>query len=305
MKNALLLSLISTCHPHFPTRAFSAPSSIPPQLSRSTSGDIHGENSLHSQQQQRHPGAIPSYPSTKYEQFQEELDDFLYSDSENVAEGENADGVEITLSEDANWTLEDVNAILGNTEIASEENEEDEEDEEEDAINPKRLIECSAKITLPFSAEVAFEAFSDLTRQPSWCNYLHSVEYLGLVDEDFQNEYQEKSDIPLRQSKWTVGVRGLKFSWTARDTLIQPPHRIEWESTSGMKNMGSVEFIPNNNSGTNSGNSTEMIVSFTFVAPRVVAGLFRRSNRIRRFTEDVLLMNMLTGFRDVVVEEDL
>lgn len=45
----------------------------------------------------------------------------------------------------------------------------------------------------------------------SWCNYLHSVEYLGLVDEDFQNEYQEKSDIPLRQSKWTVGVRGLKF----------------------------------------------------------------------------------------------
>mmetsp|Transcript_33054 Transcript_33054/g.67907 ORF Transcript_33054/g.67907 Transcript_33054/m.67907 type:complete len:157 (+) Transcript_33054:735-1205(+) len=103
----------------------------------------------------------------------------------------------------------------------------------------------------------------------------------------------------------TASLRNKTKSWTARDTLIQPPHRIEWESTSGMKNMGSVEFIPNNNSGTNSGNSTEMIVSFTFVAPRVVAGLFRRSNRIRRFTEDVLLMNMLTGFRDVVVEEDL
>lgn len=88
----------------------------------------------------------------------------MYSDSENGAEGENADGVEITLSEDADWTLEDVNAILGNTEIASEENEQDEE--EEDVINPKRLIECSAKISLPFSAEVAFEAFSDLTRQP-------------------------------------------------------------------------------------------------------------------------------------------
>ena len=30
----------------------------------------------------------------------------------------------------------------------------------------KKLIECQASITLPFSAEVAFDAFSDLTRQP-------------------------------------------------------------------------------------------------------------------------------------------
>jgi len=32
--------------------------------------------------------------------------------------------------------------------------------------NSKKLIECSARITLPFSADVAFDAFSDLTRQP-------------------------------------------------------------------------------------------------------------------------------------------
>ena len=32
--------------------------------------------------------------------------------------------------------------------------------------NKKRLIECSASIMLPFSEDVAFDAFSDLTRQP-------------------------------------------------------------------------------------------------------------------------------------------
>ena len=30
----------------------------------------------------------------------------------------------------------------------------------------KKLIECSARISLPFSVDVAFDAFSDLTRQP-------------------------------------------------------------------------------------------------------------------------------------------
>jgi hypothetical protein len=30
----------------------------------------------------------------------------------------------------------------------------------------KNLIECSASVILPFSEDVAFDAFSDLTRQP-------------------------------------------------------------------------------------------------------------------------------------------
>lgn len=32
--------------------------------------------------------------------------------------------------------------------------------------NEKNLIECSASVVLPFSEDVAFDAFSDLTRQP-------------------------------------------------------------------------------------------------------------------------------------------
>ena len=66
-----------------------------------------------------------------------------------------------------------------------------------------------------------------------------------------------------------------------------------------MKNSGCVEFTPHDKT-----NNTQMKLSFTFVAPRVVSSLFRRSNKLRSYTEDVLLMGMLTDFRDVVLEED-
>ena len=57
-----------------------------------------------------------------------------------------------------------------------------EEEQEVTLARKKKLIECSASIMLPFSEDVAFDAFSDLTRQPSWCKYLHSVSYIGLVN---------------------------------------------------------------------------------------------------------------------------
>lgn len=164
----------------------------------------------------------------------------------------------------------------------------------------KKKIECSASIDLPFSAEVAFDAFSDLTRQPSWCKYLHSVEYIGLVNEiETSRDDSSADNVPLRSSKWTVGVKGIRFSWTASDTRIIRNKRIEWASNSGLKNIGSVVFTPSSSDST-----THMELCFTFVLPRFVSSLYRRLN-IRKYTEDVMLADMLRQFRDVVTEEDL
>ena len=132
----------------------------------------------------------------------------------------------------------------------------------------------------------------------SWCKYLHSVEYIGLVDEEPESN---NNNIPLRQSKWTVSIKNLRFSWTASDTSIIRPNRIEWQSTSGLSNMGSVEFTPQSSSSSSS-IATEMTICFKFITPRVVSSLFRRSVKIRQYTEDVLLGNMLSDFRDVVAE---
>ena len=137
----------------------------------------------------------------------------------------------------------------------------------------------------------------------SWCKYLHSVEYIGLVDEESESNTSPNSNnnIPLRQSKWTVSIKNLRFSWTASDTSIIRPHRIEWQSTSGLSNMGSVDFTPHSSSSSSS-TTTEMTICFKFITPRVVSSLFRRSVKIRQYTEDVLLGNMLSDFRDVVAE---
>lgn len=72
-----------------------------------------------------------------------------------------------------------------------------------------------------------------------------------------------------------------------------------------MKNSGSVEFIQLQSLENDGSTETEMKLCFTFVTPRIVSSLFRRSGRIRSYTEDVLLMSMLTDFRDAVVVEDL
>lgn len=74
--------------------------------------------------------------------------------------------------------------------------------------------------------------------------------------------------------------------------------------------MGSVEFIPqriatSESTTTYAKDETLMTLDFTFVAPRVVSSLFRRSGKVRQYTEEVLLGNMLRDFKDVVMEEDV
>jgi hypothetical protein len=65
--------------------------------------------------------------------------------------------------------------------------------------------------------------------------------------------------------------------------------------------MGSVTF----RSSTSSTEiiTTKMTICFTFVAPRVVSSLFRRSGKLREYTEEVLLGNMLSDFRDCLSKD--
>ena len=55
---------------------------------------------------------------------------------------------------------------------------------------------------------------SILIMKRSWCEYLHSVEYIGIADDNgcaVNDNDSNKDCTPLRKSKWTVGVKGLRF----------------------------------------------------------------------------------------------
>lgn len=153
-------------------------------------------------------------------------------------------------------------------------------------VDAKRLIEITSEVKLPFSREVAFDAYSDLRRQPSWSSWLHSVEY---------------TDDAKASSKWTMKFMGVKYSWTAVALRNERPDVIQWQSTSGLQNFGVVNFLPRDDAE----HPTLMTMRMTFVAPRAAAAVFRRSKAMANFVKDKMITESMVSFRDAISNSDL
>ena len=162
----------------------------------------------------------------------------------------------------------------------------------ENELESRPRIDITSTLELPFPAEVAYDAFSDLPRQPSWSSWLRSVDYIT-DDGSVTNDPNSKSSL------WTLKKAGIKFSWTAISTKNERPNLIKWESTSGLKNFGTVQFEKSTPT------TTTMTMNLSFVTPRVVAGLFNRSKSLKEFVRTKMIDTAMEKFRDVVLETDL
>ena len=145
----------------------------------------------------------------------------------------------------------------------------------------KNQIEIASEINLPFSAEIAYDAFSDLSRQPMWSPWLRSVEYISQTETVWE----------MRR------FLGLSYSWTALSTKTERPRLIEWESTKGLKNYGRVEFTQI------AKHKSHMKVSLVFVVPKVVSRWMGENGRVARFVRVRMVQKSLRYFRDIVIEE--
>jgi len=142
-----------------------------------------------------------------------------------------------------------------------------------------REINIHVSLPLPFSDEIACNRFADLPQQPRWSPWLNSVAYL-----------EEES-----QTEWTLNVRGVEFRWKAISKVLDNPKGIMWESTSGLKNQGRVEFLKV------SDDTCLMRVRMTIITPRIIALAFNASGEfVKDFVENKLLKWSLESFRDVV-----
>jgi len=151
------------------------------------------------------------------------------------------------------------------------------------ASSTGRDIILVASLPLPFSAEVASARFTDLPQTPRWCPWLSSVAYMDNG----------------KETEWTLKVRGVSFRWRAKSELIKSPHMgIRWESTSGVKNKGVVQFIPTQDDQTGS-SSCSINVQMAFVTPRLLSSLFR-GTIVEDFLRNKLMKWSLEMFRDVV-----
>lgn len=143
-----------------------------------------------------------------------------------------------------------------------------------------REVSVVVSLSLPFAADAASSRFTDLPQQPRWSPWLSSVAYLDAG----------------RETEWRLNVRGVRFSWRAVSTLLEKPYPgIAWESVSGLKNKGVVEFIPT------AIDECMMKVRMTIITPRVVSSLFPGASAFAEdFLQNKLLKWSLEAFRDVV-----
>jgi uncharacterized membrane protein len=153
----------------------------------------------------------------------------------------------------------------------------------------KGHVDISTELELPFNAQVAFDAFSDLPRQPSWSPWLHSVSYI------------DPPTVENRETQWKLRYLGVRLSWNAVNIRFDRPRVIQWKSTSGMKNYGRVEFSPT----AGPDDFTLMKMTLTFVVPGPVGRVFQNSERIKRIVKKRMLEPTLVKFSSIVMENDM
>eukprot|EP00986_Skeletonema_menzelii_P009613 scaffold4407_cov138-Skeletonema_menzelii.AAC.2 len=142
-----------------------------------------------------------------------------------------------------------------------------------------RDITVSVSLPLPFSDGIASSRFTDLPQMSRWSPWLNSVTYL---DEAGLTE-------------WNLNIRGVKFSWKAKSEVLEEPKGIKWESVSGLKNRGVVEFEPT------SDNNCIMKLKMSIIMPYILVSLFQgMPSVVQEFLQNKLLKWSLEMFRDVV-----
>lgn len=151
-------------------------------------------------------------------------------------------------------------------------------DETTEMKSSGKKITVTSSINLPFSCDVACARFTDWPQQPRWSPWLSSVAYVPGSSE----------------TEWTLNVRGARLQWRAISAVSENPPKVMWESVSGLKNRGTVKFVPL------SSTSCTMTATVTFVTPRPISMLFKDNEFLKEFLRNKLMSWSLEMFRDVV-----
>eukprot|EP00871_Galdieria_phlegrea_P002087 jgi/Galph1/287/GphlegSOOS_G5053.1 len=88
-------------------------------------------------------------------------------------------------------------------------------------------VRHAVTITVEVPIEIAFDLYSNLEKMPMWSPWLQSAR----VD-------PKQPEL----ATWKLAARGLSVSWRSKNTKVDRPHIISWESIDGLPNRGSVKF---------------------------------------------------------------
>jgi uncharacterized membrane protein len=113
-------------------------------------------------------------------------------------------------------------------------------------------VDNKAELVVPVKLPVVWELWQDKSRIPNWMPWIDSV----VKDED-----------DPACSRWILRTnqfgQDFEFSWVARDLPPVPREKIQWESTEGLKNTGSVLF----RSDPNDAKNTKVQINISYEVP--------------------------------------
>jgi len=89
----------------------------------------------------------------------------------------------------------------------------------------------SSSTAVAVPAPFAFNIVSDYQRWPEWSPWLSRVETFD-------------ADVDGATSKWHLKFRAVDVNWNSRVVERIPDERLSWESTSGIRNSGSLTAAP-------------------------------------------------------------
>jgi len=149
------------------------------------------------------------------------------------------------------------------------------------------LMEGSASVEVPFSVEVAYDAFSDLTRQAKWSPLVRKVERIY-----GENDGEEE------RSKWVAGMLGCNISWQSVTIRADRPHGLAYKSVKGMRNDGRIIF---ERLGPKMSRVTMSMVMEK--PPRFVIRLLGGDSGLKRHMENNVILKTLHNFREEVAQD--
>ncbi len=91
------------------------------------------------------------------------------------------------------------------------------------------MLERSVEVVVDRPVAVVYELWSNLENLPRWMQYVREVK------QDPQRE---------NHSYWRFGRDFVNIEWTSRITRLIPLRLVAWESVTGYKNRGQIEFFP-------------------------------------------------------------
>ena len=116
------------------------------------------------------------------------------------------------------------------------------------------LGSCSTPVNVP--APIAYDIISDYPRWPEWSPWLKRVD---TFDEDASGA----------TSRWHLKFQAVDVSWGSKVVECIPGSLARWESTSGVRNSGSLRTTPHEDAS-----SCTLTISLRYEIPALVAKLF-------------------------------